>query len=69
MDIRAMEDLLVCIFDPLLTIDEKADQLRLHCTDSVQTFDEAGVEGIHGVVVAFAVGVAFQLVVIPGSGR
>lgn len=65
MDTRAMEDLLVCLFDPHLTIDEKVDQLQLHCTNSVRSFDEMGLPLItHGLEVAFTDGTVFQLIVI-----
>lgn len=69
MDIRAMEDLLVCLFDPLLSTGEKVEQLQLHCVDSICTFDEAGVEAIHGVEVVFSAGSVFQLIIIPTGGR
>ena len=64
MDTRAMEDLLVCLFDPQLTIDEKADQLLLHCANSAQSFEEAGLPSVaHGIEIEFTDGSRFQLII------
>lgn len=68
MDIRDMEDLIVSLFDPQLTLAEKTGLLRDNPVDF--TWCLSAVDGpvvIYGVEVVFESGVAYRLVLIPGD--
>lgn len=64
MDIRAIEDLLLCLFDPQLAVEEKINQLQLHCTKSARSFDEMGLPTLaHGMEIEFVDGSRFQILI------
>jgi hypothetical protein len=68
MDIRDMEDLLVSLFDPQLTLAEKTGLLRDHPVDFTWCLSDVdGPVVIYGVEVIFDSGVAYRLILIPGE--
>ncbi len=68
MEIRDMEDLLVSLFDPDLTISEKVILLEDHPTKFAWCLgDVAGAVVIHGIEVGFISGDAYRFVIIPGG--
>jgi hypothetical protein len=72
MEVRDLEDMLVSLFDPQLTLSEKTELLRgeggrvryAWCLS-----DSGGVVPIDGIEVVFTDGTAFRLVIISASGR
>lgn len=62
---KDLADLLVALFDPLLTLEEKSDLLEQCAASSAEGFDQAGVLTMNeGVVLSFADGATFQLAII-----
>ncbi|WP_157054790.1 hypothetical protein [Salidesulfovibrio brasiliensis] len=68
MNQHDMEDLLVSLFDPLLTVAEKTDLLREHPVDFTWCLSDIdGPVVMDGVEVVFKSGEAFRLIIIPGG--
>lgn len=66
MDERTLEDLLVGIFDPLMTIEEKGELLLQYDTNDARSFEQAGFFTLdHGLVLEFADGSRFQILILP----
>lgn len=67
MDLRDMEDFLVSLFDPLLTISEKTRLLQEHPVDYAWCLsDVSGPVLVYGIEVVFLPGDACRLIIIPG---
>lgn len=62
---RDVADVFAALFDPLLAIEERAEVLKEHEVVSAVGFDQAGLLTMNeGVVLRFADGSAFQVVII-----
>lgn len=63
-----MEELLVNLFDPLLTIEEKVELLKAHPVEYAWCLSDVdGPVVMDGVEVVLKSGEAYRLIVIPGG--
>lgn len=69
MDMRTMEDLLIGLFDPLMSDVERLKLLKRYPRKSVQPLDEAmGVDAPDGIEIVFQDGVSLVLAIIDPNG-
>ena len=63
-----MEDFLISLFDPLLTVAEKVELLEAHPVDHAWCLsDVGGPVLVDGIEVVFKDGAAYQFIIIPGG--